>query len=80
MIMKQLDQMIKEKVQYDEDTRENEHAYLPLRDEINECKLVSAYGQLEIDQLSPIAQDVVREWESWIEDYANRYAEQPEDY
>jgi hypothetical protein len=82
--MKMLDEVIVDKVQYDHDTRENEHAYLQLRDEVNECKLVSAHGQLEIEQLSPIAQECVREWESLIEakahhDFIN-YAEQPEDY
>ena len=90
-IYKELDTLIKDRcMEKDTDLFNegamivNENSYLQLRDEINECKLVSEDGTLEIDQLSPIAQDCVREWESLIEakahqDYIN-YAEQPEDF
>lgn len=42
----------------------NENDYLQLRDEIG----LHLSGELAFDQLSPIAQDVVRDWESLIEE------------
>ena len=77
---KELDILVQEKTNYNHETRENEASYLQFRDEIN----AHIAGELVFEQLSPIAQDTIREWESLIEamtskDVAN-YAEAPEDF
>lgn len=88
-IYKQLDTMIQDRCMFKDSAGElvlDENSYLQLRDEINECKTVSEEGTLEFEQLSPIAQDIVAEWEGWIEAYAQAQyearvnAEQPEDF
>ena len=73
---KELDILIQEKTSYNPETRENEASYLQFRDEIN----AHIAGELVFEQLSPIAQDTIAEWEGLIEAMANKdYAEQPED-
>jgi hypothetical protein len=68
---KELDVLIQDKAKYNPDTRENEHTYLQLKDEIE----AHISGILAIDQLSPIAQDVLKDWESIVAEHI----EQPED-
>ena len=75
----QLDEMIQERTGYvpeqlDDDTGEltpeqNLSQYLQFRDEIND----HISGRLEFDQLSPIAQDLMRDWEDWCEQMSARY-------
>ncbi len=59
---KELDLMIQERTEYNPETRENESNYLQFKDEIE----MHISGQLEFDQLSPIAQDLMRDWENLI--------------
>jgi hypothetical protein len=74
---KELDLMIQERCNYNPDTRENENTYLQFKDEIE----MHISGQLQFDQLSPIAQDLIRDWESVCESMSARdYAEMPEDF
>lgn len=74
---KELDLMIQERCKYNPDTRENENVYLQFKDEIE----AHISGELVFDQLSPIAQDLIRDWESVCEAQAAKdYAEAPEDY
>ena len=74
---KELDTLIQDKTHYNPETRENEASYLQFKDEIE----AHISGELEFDQLSPIAQDTIREWESLIEARASHdMAEQPEDF
>lgn len=65
---KELDIIIQERTEYDPETRANEAAYLQLRDEIG----MHLEGTLVFDQLSPIAQEVVRNWESMVEEMAHK--------
>lgn len=90
--MKKLDEIIQYKVgyipaEYNDNgmisiPAVNESSYQLMLDEINQCvsSEVPEEQRLSFEQLSPIAQDIIREWESLIESEHNIYAEQPEDY
>lgn len=74
---KELDLMIQERCNYNPETRENEASFLQFRDEVN----AHIAGELVFEQLSPIAQDLIADWEGLCEAWAARdYAEQPEDF
>jgi uncharacterized protein YdaT len=68
----ELDLMIQEKSNYNSETRENESTYLQLRDEINE----HIQGRIAYKDLNPIAQEVVSNWESIMEESNSRYFEE----
>ena len=71
---KELEMMIQDKAQYNDETGENRATYLQLKDEINE----HIAGNLAYDQLSHVAQDLMRDWEAAIGSQVQ--AEHPEDY
>jgi hypothetical protein len=66
----------------------NEPSYLQMLDEINLHVSETGENHLEFEQLSPIAQDIIREWESLVEEangggqsfHSVNNAEQPEDF
>ena len=101
--MKMLDEIIQYRCGYhpaevDPATQEivqpavNEESYLQMVDEINQhvSGEIPEEQRLTFEQLSPIAQDIIREWESLVEQengggesVHNRnvnYAEEPEDF
>jgi hypothetical protein len=98
--MKMLDEIIQYRCGYhpaetDEEGNEtqpavNEASYLQMIDEINQhvSGEIPEEQRLSFEQLSPIAQDVIREWESLIEQengggqsiHSVNQAEQPEDF
>jgi hypothetical protein len=63
---KELDLLIQARTEYNPETRANETSYTLFKDEINE----HIQGRITFEQLSPIAQDLMRDWESYCESEA----------
>ena len=63
---KELDEMIQYVVGFDPDTRENESAYLQLRAEVDDH--INDSSMFPFESLSNTAQELIRNWESLIEE------------
>jgi hypothetical protein len=68
---KELDIIIQERSNYNPDTRENEKSYLQLKGEINE----HMQGNKKFEELSSIAQEMMKDWESQMEQGMEGYHE-----
>lgn len=63
-VFDELDSMIRYHVRYNSDTGENEKEYNNLKEEID----LHMNNELAFDQLSPDAQKVMKDWESFVAD------------
>jgi len=63
-VFDELESMIRYHVGYNSDTGENEAEYNNLKEEIEQ----HTNGETPFDSLSPDAQKVVRDWESFVSD------------
>jgi len=78
MLFGDIDVMIQDHTHYNPETRENEKEYLNLRGELNDYFA----DDLEYDQLSPDAQQVLANWEDAMAELCAKvnYDEQPEHF